>query len=120
MNKIILQGNPLSTNSLYRSIGLGRVIISKAGRALKTNYQWQAKSQLKIKQPIKEGLNLHIFLFFGDKRKRDIDNYGKILLDSLSGILYIDDSQIQVMTVVKNYCKENPRIEILFTPAAST
>jgi crossover junction endodeoxyribonuclease RusA len=51
-----------------------------------------------------------IALYFGDKRRRDIDNWHKILLDSLTGIVWKDDSQIQEMRVTKNIGK--PRIEL--------
>jgi len=38
-------------------------------------------------------------LFMPDKRRRDIDNYNKILLDSLTGIVWEDDSQIDILTI---------------------
>ncbi len=85
--------------------------MSKAGKDLKESYQWQIKSQYKKK--IKTGdIDLRIELFFGDLRKNDIDNFNKILLDSMSGIVFEDDSQIKSLLLVKNYDKKNPRIVI--------
>ena len=43
---------------------------------------------------------------------RDIDNYGKILLDSLTWIVYEDDKQIKLMTIEIMQPDKDPRIEI--------
>src|SRR3990167_5728022 len=112
--KITLLGNPLSTNTVWRTTSKGnfqRTYLSNSGRALKESYQWQSKSQWK-KPILTKAVGIEVRLYFGDKRKRDIDNYHKLSLDSLTGIVYEDDSQIQKMTVEKFYDKENPRIEI--------
>ena len=108
--KIILKGNPLSTNHIYRHTG-HRVYMTAEGKALKESYQWQLKEQYKEK-PISEIVSISLHIFFGDKRKRDIDNYNKIVLDACSGILWEDDSQICDMFIGKYYDKQNPRIEI--------
>lgn len=81
------------------------------GKELKESYQWQAKTQWKDK-PTKEPIQVFIRLHFGTKRRQDIDNFNKILLDSLTGIVWEDDSQIEEMIVSKLYDKKNPRIEI--------
>jgi len=85
--------------------------MSEEGKVLKEDYQWQIKSQYKGK-PLTKEIDLRIELFFGDNRKRDIDNYNKILLDAFTGILWIDDSQIQSLLIIKNKDIKNPRIEI--------
>lgn len=111
---IILKGEPKSTNHIYKSVCRGRfasVYMSQQGKDLKESYQWQVKSQWK-KQPIKTDIDLRVELFFGVNRKHDIDNYNKILLDSMSGIVFEDDSQIQSLLIIKNFDKKNPRIEI--------
>jgi len=56
--------------------------------------------------------------FFGDKRRRDADNYTpKNLFDSftVSGLLIDDDfNHVQSLTIKGGYCKDNPRAEITF------
>lgn len=85
--------------------------MTKEGRDLKQSYQWQLKTQWK--QPIrKESVKIEIEFFFSDKKRRDIDNFHKILLDSMSGIVWKDDSQIEEMRVKKFIDKDNPRIEV--------
>lgn len=51
-------------------------------------------------------------MYFGDKRKRDRDNYHKIAIDSLDGIVLKDDVLIEQAMVTKYYDKENPRYKI--------
>lgn len=109
--KIVLIGVPRSTNHIYKFFR-SRMYMTAAGTALKRSYQLQAKLQFGNKLIITNPIALKIILFFNDKRKRDIDNYNKILLDSMSGIVYEDDVQIQMLTIVKQYDKKQPRVEI--------
>ena len=110
--KIILKGNPISNNSIYkRGKGKSFYMTDKA-EALKNDYAWQAVVQVGNKELLSGKLEVKIKLYFEDKRKHDIDNYGKLLLDSISGIVYDDDSQIIKMQVEKFHDRENPRIEI--------
>lgn len=114
-SKIILKGQPLSTNHIWKTTsarGFQSTYMTKDGRSMKESYQWQAKAQWHEKMRLGAVL-IEISLYFGDKRKRDIDNYHKLSLDALSGIVYKDDSQIQRMVVEKFYDRLNPRIEIV-------
>ena len=116
---IILKGEPISTNSVYKShskFGHPVIYMTTKGKSLKESYQWQAKSQWK--KGVKKGeVELGIFLYFGTKRKCDWDNFHKLSMDALTNIVWADDSQIQRVVVEKGYDKENPRIEleVLFT-----
>lgn len=53
-----------------------------------------------------------IDLYFGDRRKRDNANYEKCLIDSLSGLIFEDDSQFKVTLIEKHYDPLNPRTEV--------
>jgi Holliday junction resolvase RusA-like endonuclease len=113
--KIILKGNPQSTNHLYKPARNHRgVYMTLEGKIMKTMYQWEAKRQWQ--RPVFEGnLKVEIKLFFKDERRRDWDNWHKISMDALTGIVWKDDSQITKATVEKNIDKLNPRIEIIIT-----
>ncbi len=111
--KIILKGNPVSTNVVYRRHG-NYIYMSNEGRKLKASYSKQVGEQWK-EALIKDNILVSISLYFKDKRRRDIDNWHKILLDSLTKIVWNDDSQITQMKVVKQIDKYNPRIEIEIT-----
>ena len=114
--EITLLGEPRSTSHIYKSRVIGKfasVYMSAEGKKLKESYQWQAKSAWRF--PVATGnVNLKIDLYFGTKRKCDIDNFNKLVLDSLTGIVYEDDSQIQELTLRKFYDKENPRVVVSF------
>jgi Holliday junction resolvase RusA-like endonuclease len=64
------------------------------GKALKEQYQWEAKSQWKGK-PLEGDVELEIALYFGTKRKADWDNFHKLSCDALSGTVYGDDIQCE-------------------------
>lgn len=104
--KITLKTLPLSTNRLYR----GRRFLTKEGKANKEAIAWEAKMQWK-ERTATEHIRLAVNLFWPDKYRRDVDNI-KGLLDSLTGIIYEDDSQIQELRIKKQIDKDNPRVEI--------
>lgn len=112
--RIVLKGEPKSTSHIYKSTCRGKfpsVYMSADGKALKESYQWQAKSQFK-KKPLKSTLEVWAEIYFGTKRKSDVDNFSKIFLDSLTGIVWVDDSQIESLHISKRYDKKEPRIEV--------
>ena len=65
-----------------------------------------------------EKCNIVIEYFFGDKRRRDSDNFTpKNLFDSftVSGLLIDDDfNHVESLTIKGNYSKDHPRTEINF------
>jgi len=73
---------PPSVNTYWRSIGRGRVIISSRGRLYRQSVI-QDVSELDL--PILEGrLKVTIQAWMPDKRRRDVDNITKALLDALA------------------------------------
>jgi Holliday junction resolvase RusA-like endonuclease len=44
-----------------------------------------------------------ITLYFGTKRRADLDNFNKLSLDALTGIAYLDDSQTAKLTIERGY-----------------
>jgi len=112
--KITLKGNPQSTNHIYKitSKPFPHVYLTANGRAIKEGYVWEAISQ-KSGKTLSDNLSIEVDLYFGDKRKRDIDNHLKIALDALTDAkVWEDDKQIMEAIIRKKYDKENPRIEI--------
>jgi crossover junction endodeoxyribonuclease RusA len=84
------------------------------GKAIKEAYKWELKVQ---KAKMYQGdLEVKIELWFNDKRKRDVDNFNKLILDAGTGILWEDDSQIRILTISKYYNKDNPRVELEVIP----
>ena len=89
------------------------------GKALKEQYQWEAKSQWRG-APLTGELKLSVRFFFGTKRKADLDNFNKLWQDALSGIVYEDDSQIGELHLYRDYDKLKPRIELEVTALPGT
>jgi crossover junction endodeoxyribonuclease RusA len=92
---ITLNTTPPSLNKAYRSYR-GRVILSAEARAFK-----ETLSQLKPAEKVLGKIHLEVKLTFPDKRKRDLDNYLKVLLDSMKHVFFEDDDQIYKLTVSK-------------------
>lgn len=79
--------------------------------ALKEDYAWQARSQ-HIGPPLQGRLIVTMKLYHKTRRRADIDNFCKLVWDSLSGIVYDDDEQIDTLCISKHHDKENPRVEL--------
>jgi Holliday junction resolvase RusA-like endonuclease len=90
---------PPSVNTYWRHVG-SRVLVSKKGR----QYQASVSSLLKRKRikTLDCDLIVDIRLIPPDRRRRDVDNSLKALLDAMQfGGVYHDDSQIVRLTVEK-------------------
>lgn len=89
---------PVSTNVYYRNIN-GKTIISEKGRA----YRKAVADQVLIQRGAKGytgRLSVHIEAHVPDKRRRDLDNMFKAVLDSLAHAgVYADDSQIDELSI---------------------
>lgn len=112
--KIILTIPNVSTNRLYtNSRSTGRRILTKIARDTKEAWAWEAKNQYRGK-PVEKAVEIRIDLYFPDRRRRDGDNI-KALLDSMTGILWKDDSLIEAHMVRKHVVRgEDPKIVITF------
>ncbi|MDE7240282.1 RusA family crossover junction endodeoxyribonuclease [Desulfovibrio sp.] len=76
--------------------------ISAAGKAFKRKVGRAVRIQLGQQPgPIMGNCRLYVALHAPDKRRRDVDNYAKALLDSLTEAgVWADDSQIQDLRLV--------------------
>lgn len=114
MIKLILLGEPKSTNNIYKyhcKFGFPSGYMSAEGKKLKESYQKQLAKQWST-MPLKGSIRLKVELFFKRGGRHDYDNFGKILNDSFTGIVWDDDSQVEDARIIKNIDKENPRIEV--------
>ncbi len=90
---------PISVNAMYRSFK-GRTILSARGRTFKKEIS-EFLSSLENIDKIYGDVCVEIHIMFADKRKRDIDNYSKAILDSLKDVLFEDDCCIQKLIMSK-------------------
>lgn len=110
MKTLTLKTKPIPVNQ-RNTVIRGKVFLSKIYRETKEALQWEVQSQHKG-EPQEGDVTLNIMFYYGDKRKRDIDAYLKILLDAMSGIVYGDDSQVTEMHLFKEVDIANPRTVI--------
>lgn len=111
---LIFTGDPKSTQHIYHHVCRGRfsqVYMTLQGKVIKEAYQWEAKQQWAA-LPLTRDITLTIRLYFSTKRKHDIDNFNKLVLDAMNKIVYLDDSQITKLVLEKHYDKHNGRVEI--------
>ena len=106
---------PPSVNRLWRHVQIGRsvrTIVSKEGRGYKTAVQAACLEQ-DAPKGIQGKVALKIKLEPPDKRKRDIDNCCKALLDALtySGV-WIDDSQVDDLHIYRSDVIPNGRVTV--------
>jgi len=99
---------PPSVNHYYRHVG-SMVKISAEGRKYREKVI-STLAKLGIKK-FTEKLHIHIEVFPPDKRRRDLDNLLKPMLDALEhGDLYDNDFQIDHLTIVRMNAVKNGRV----------
>lgn len=86
------------------------------GKERKQQYSLEARAQWGTTPPMEGRVAVLIIFYFGTKRKVDLDNFNKIVLDSLTGIAWVDDSQIDLLMLKRNADKANPHIEVGISP----
>ena len=99
MLKIIVNQKAISLNNAYPLGKHGRRYLTKKGKefkeAVRTITYLYSKEIKKIKSTSKDDkYSVMITFVFKDKRRRDIDDYFKLCIDALTGIIWQDDSQI--------------------------
>ena len=102
---------PPSVNTYYRAISRGKFcqsIISKKGR----EYKELVKSLIGDDEITSDRLSVSIGVYPPDKRRRDLDNRLKALLDSLTGRIWVDDEQIDKLFVERKEIVKGGKVEI--------
>lgn len=99
---------PPSINTYYRRAGT-TMYLTKKGREFKKNMLEHLQNVLEYKtDPLENRLKVCIEIKFKERRKRDVDNYNKAILDSFNGVIWTDDEIIDELTTKKSYGnKEN-------------
>jgi len=78
------------------------MLLSKKGRVYKEMVAQHCQIMGYNDTNLAGGLIVSILLRFPDKRRRDIDNYAKAVLDALTDAgVWLDDSQINALSIVR-------------------
>ncbi len=89
---------PPTANTYWRHVG-AKTLLSAKGRAYKVNV-YARLMPLRLR-PITGRLWMEVDVYPPDNRRRDIDNLQKALWDSMKGLVYLDDSQVDDFRVVR-------------------
>jgi len=109
---------PPSTNTYWRAIGRGRVIISKRGREYREEvvYTCIVERGDVAPSPMEGRLVVTIKAIAPDKRRRDLDNMLKAVLDALEHAkVYENDSQIDDLRITRLPPEKPGRIIVTVT-----
>lgn len=106
---------PPSANAYWRAVR-GRVLLSKVARQYRDTCALAAAAQWKG-GPLEGRLSLH-GEFYMDGRG-DLDNRLKVLLDSLQGWAFHNDSQIWEIRAVRHHVKREHRVEVAIEEIAA-
>jgi crossover junction endodeoxyribonuclease RusA len=109
---------PPSVNAYYRAISRGKFcqsIISEKGRKYKADVEMLFNSisgKIPEELPSSDRLTVDIALYPPDKRRRDLDNHLKALLDSCTGHIWEDDEQIDRLIMERKEAIKGGKIEM--------
>jgi crossover junction endodeoxyribonuclease RusA len=106
--RLILLDVPVSLNKLYVRTKRG-IAKSDAGKAYTKQSQWKMRAQ--GVEPI-EGDCAVVIRVYRKAKRGDLDNYLKLLLDTLEGAAYHNDNQIVELHAYRYDDRLNPRVEI--------
>ena len=109
---------PPTVNKAYATVGkTGRRVLSKEGRDYKDLVRYLIYEQGKPVLPIVKRVTLECKYYPSDKKRRDLDNMGKLLLDALGSEkkkgykgIYKDDSQIDYLSFERCELVDDPYI----------
>lgn len=97
---------PPSLNRLYRTC---RSVVYKTDEA--RTFEQLVKFEGRDCTPFNGAVALTVVLY-RPTRTGDIDNYSKLLLDALQGVIYDNDKQVCDLRNIKAHDKHNPRVEV--------
>lgn len=105
----LVLGLPPSANRYWR-MGNGRLYVSDAALEYKDDVIVLARQQ-RFGLPIAGDVAI-AFHVYRKRKAGDLDNFLKVLIDSLKGIAYTDDKQITHIQAYRFDDPKNPRVEV--------
>lgn len=94
---------PMSVNRYYATTRTGQFHTTNEGKAYKEGIRAGLAELGEAFTKFSGFIKLDIQLKYGRKRRLDVDNCLKPLLDSLEGYLYDNDSQIYQLSISKSF-----------------
>lgn len=105
---------PPSVNHYWRRVG-ARTLISREGRRFRRSVC--ARLAARTAQPMTGRVAVHVTAHPPDRRRRDLDNAMKALLDALAhGGVYEDDGQIDRIEIERGEVAPGGKVVVRITP----
>ena len=98
---------PPSVNNYWGRSRFGRVYLKKQAKEYKEKVQELVSGYKPFTGPL--GIQVAVYR---PRKVGDLDNTLKAILDSLKGLLYVDDKQIELILAKRFDDKVNPRTEV--------
>tara|TARA_R100000664_G_C2750524_1_gene137851 strand:+ start:1508 stop:1882 length:375 start_codon:yes stop_codon:yes gene_type:complete len=107
--RLIISGDrkiPMKKNLMR--VKANRVYKPKEVKDFETWLAWKAAAAMKEQgwRKTDQNVSLGLYITFGDKRKRDLQNCFASVCDALNNIVYVDDCQIVSLNGTKEYKKD--------------
>lgn len=99
---------PPSVNSYWKRNSNGGVRVSARG----VKYKHTVKMLLHGRDKLTGRLKGRFVVNVPDRRRRDLDNILKALLDSMQGHVFLDDEQFDEITIVRGEVIKGGRIDV--------
>lgn len=99
---------PPSANRYWR-VAHNRIIVTNEAKAYKEKVFYKLRH---IFEPLRKDIAINVTVF-RKYRRGDLDNFLKIMLDALEGIVYLNDSQIVEIHAFRDDDKDNPHVKVL-------
>lgn len=94
-----------------------RIILTQAYRTAKDAAYHRIRKAMQGKDKLSGTVRLDATLYFPDHRRRDVQNYSKLVSDAMSGVVFTDDCQIhESVWRHGGVDRANPRAEITVQP----
>ncbi len=104
---------PPSVNHYWRRVG-PRTLISRGGRRYRQDVTRRLRSRSVL--TLRGRLHVHVIACPPDRRRRDLDNLQKALLDAMQhGGAYLDDSQIDRLDVERGPVVRGGKVIVTIT-----
>lgn len=105
---IYVTGCPVPKQS-YRAVNGGGGYTEERVKAWQGKVGWAAKEAMAGRDLLAGPLAVEIWFYRPTRARADADNLSKAVLDSLNGVVWVDDQQVLDLHLHKRYDKQAPR-----------
>ena len=102
---------PPSVNNYWERSRHGGMRLTDEARTYKKLIKWMLVAK-KLGKPLEGRISAKLTVYPPDRRRRDLDNVLKAVLDAMEGAVYIDDSQIDVLVIERGRVIKDGKVTV--------